>query len=367
MPENQENQVDDTVQTTEIQPEYTIKIADDTPERHFLDPIEETVEEEKVETETVEEKKVEETIAEEVVETPKPELNDELAIAYVKEKLGLDINSLDDLKPKERKILNPEVEKFIEFSDKTGNHSYQDFLETQKDWTKESADVAIKQLMKLENPNLTNDEIEHRFKRKYGYDADLDDETEIKDKQIDLKVEQQRALNVLEARKKEFEVNRGSDDFIPTDYKEAKKLVDELQLTQKEAEVKYAQSRDEYVAQTENVFTQNFEGFKVNVGDSELTIKPENLAETKKSQLDIDNFTNKFFDPKTGKLLDPQGFHKAMYFAMNVDAVTKQIYNSGKAAQAEADEKISKNIVTDTIRKVPSQGSSGITVKEVKD
>ena len=52
------------------------------------------------------------------------------------------------------KKLSPEIEKFIEFQEKTGNSNYSDFLATQKDWSSENHELVLKELIKMKKYGL---------------------------------------------------------------------------------------------------------------------------------------------------------------------------------------------------------------------
>jgi hypothetical protein len=51
------------------------------------------------------------------------------------------------------------MEKFNEFIEKTGNTNYEDFKETQKDWSGESNESRLRSF-KLSNPDLSAKEVE---------------------------------------------------------------------------------------------------------------------------------------------------------------------------------------------------------------
>ena len=104
---------------------------------NFWNPVVKT--EEDVEDEEEEEQEYEEEEEEfEDNEDETQDLDENLAFEFIKKSRGLDAESIDDLlKPKESKKLSPEVEKFLEFTEKTGNTNYNDFLATQKDWSTE--------------------------------------------------------------------------------------------------------------------------------------------------------------------------------------------------------------------------------------
>lgn len=296
------------------------------------------------------------------------ELNEEEAFKFLKNSRGLEVDSLDDLlSTKEAKKLTPEVEKFLEFQEKTGNTNYNDFLATQKDWKTEDPNNVLKEMLRIENPTLNDKEIDFLFKENYTFDEEYAEESEQMRKGIRQKTDLQKAYDLLEKRKEEYMVRRGSDEFIPEDYKQAKTLVEQLQQEQLVNEKFHQEKRQEFLALTDSVFTDNFEGFKTKIGDKEYVIKPDNIQETKNAQLDIANIQRKFFD-NNDRLIDPAGYHKALFAASDPDRYAKHFYELGKAAYAEEQEKISKNIPIQGMKQVDtSQGRPSLIVREVKD
>jgi hypothetical protein len=379
--QNIENNAENTEQVeTSQENNFTAKIVESSSEESsWFEAKEDVVEEVKEVVEEVKSTEVVETT--EVVTEEKP--NEEVAtqenvqavidetavLNFLKEK-GITAEKLEDLKPKEVKQLTPEVEKFLEFKEKTGNSSFTDFLATQKDWSQEPKETILLENLKAENPTLNDKQIEFLYKRTYEFDEDIDEEDFIMEREINIERDYQKGLKLLESRKEEFMVPRGSDESIPEDYRIAKTTLDNYAKQQEEDDKLFQENRNDYVTQTEKIFTDNFEGFKVKVGNEktgfeELTIKPENISEAKKAQSDLNNFNNKFFDPKNGKLIDSQGFHKALYFGMNADKIAEHFYNLGKAKLAEEEDKLSKNITTESARNIPG-GNSNITVKVVQ-
>jgi len=224
--------------------------------------------------------------------------------------------------------------------------------------------------LKADNPTLNDKQLEFLYKKTYEFDADIDEEDFVMEREINIERDYQKGLKLLESRKEEYMVPRGSDESIPEDYRIAKTTLDSYAKQQEEDDKLFQENRNDYITQTEKIFTDNFEGFKVKVGNEktgfeELTIKPENISEAKKAQSDLNNFNNKFFDPKTGKLIDSQGFHKALYFGMNADKIAEHFFNLGKSKLAEEEDKLSKNITTESARNIPG-GNSSITVKVVQ-
>lgn len=284
------------------------------------------------------------------------ELDEDLAIQYLAESKGMTVEEFQDsLTPKEQKKLAPEIEKFQEFVDKTGNHSYKDFEATQKDWKAESPEVVLKELLKKENPTLDQEDIDFLYEDKYVFDEDVDSDREIKSKQIKAKVDLQNAHSYLDKQKEEYMVDRGSDDYIPEEYRNAKADWENLQQQQESVEAARKRNYDDYVSKTEAYFSKDFDGIKIKMGNDEIgyeevSIKPENLQEIKAYQTDIANFNKEFFDEKTGKLEKPKEWHEALYMAKNYKAELNKAYNRGLARKAELDDKLSKNIQPDNIR-----------------
>jgi hypothetical protein len=284
------------------------------------------------------------------------ELNEDLAIQYLAESKGMTVEEFQNsLTPKEQKKYAPEIEKFQEFVDKTGNHSYKDFEATQKDWKAESQEVVLKELLRSENPLLDKEDIDFLYEDKYVFDDDTDSDREIKSKQINAKVDLQKAHNYLDKQKEDYMVNRGSDEHIPEEYRSAKADWEGLLQQQESTELARQENRNDYLTKIESVFSKDFDGIKVKMGNDEIgyeevSMKPENLQEIKESILNLDNFNKEFFDEKTGKLNKALDFVQIMIKAKNYDADMNKAYNRGIAKKVELDDKLSKNIQPDNIR-----------------
>ena len=295
------------------------------------------------------------------------ELNEEEAFRFLKESRGLDVESVDDLlNPKGGKKLSATAEKFQEFIDKTGNDNISDFLATQKDWSKEDPENVLKQLLKTENPTLDKEEIDFLFNEKYSYDEDSYDDADKTRKGINKKVDLQKALTFLEKQREEYMIQRGSLDNIPEDYLKAKQLVDNYNNEISKIEEESVVKRNKFVSTTESIFNDSFKGFETKIGEESFVVRPTDVSKTKEAQMDIRNFQAKFFD-ENENLVDPIGYHKALYFGMNADKIAEHYFNLGKASQAEIEEKESKNITeTNGIRTVQKPtGSANFKVREV--
>ncbi len=316
------------------------------------------------------------TEIEETVETEEPEseyeereLDEDLAIEYLAESKGMTVDEFkESLTPKEQKKYAPEMEKYNEFIEKTGNKNYNDYLETQKDWSAESPDSILKNYIKLSNPELTEREVNRLYDKNYNTENldEEDDEDEILDKGINVKADLKKALSFFDQRKEEFSAVGGSDEHIPLEYREARQLLDNQKQQEEAYNVERETSRNDFISKTESLFNNNFEGFKIQLGDEkigfqELSIKPENLKEVREFQSDSNNLIKDFLDADTGKLVDPKGYHEAMYMAKNYKSELNKAYNLGRARELEQNDKVSKNIQPDNIRNVPTNTGTGIT------
>lgn len=301
------------------------------------------------------------------------ELDEEYAYKFLAEKRGLSIEEFkDSLTPKETKKLTPELEKFLEYQEQTGNTSYDDFKATQKDWSQESKENVLKKVMKIEKPYLTDEDIDALIEDRYATE-ELDEyaeQSEIRSnrlKEIALKEDYQHAISILEKQKEQYMVRKGFDESVPEEYRNAKEVVDNLNKQQEESKIAFEQGRADFMEKTNNVFTQDFEGFKVNVGGQEFKVKPEDLQATKNHLSDLDNFSKKFYD-ETGRLKEPTEYYKALYFAMNPDKMADHFINIGKSMQEEANERESKNITVQNNKSIQSQMSNqGVKWTVVKD
>lgn len=301
-------------------------------------------------------------------ETILVEANDENLFRLLKDKKGLDVENFDDLlAPRDQKKYAPEMEKFNEFIEKTGNKNYNEFLETQKDWTTEKEEVVLKNYIKLSNPSLTDKEVNHLYNKNYNIDGldEEDDEDTILEKGINTKTDLQKALVFFDKRKEDWNVVGGSDEHIPLEYREAKKVLDSQKKQEEDYEADINVKRNNFVSKTESLFSNNFEGFKVQLGDEktgfeDFTIKPENLNEIKEFQIDSNNFMNKFLDKTTGEITDIKGYHEAIYMANNYKSEMNKAYERGRAKELEIQDKLSKNIQPDNILEAKTIGLPGI-------
>jgi len=319
---------------------------------------------EKLEPTEVVETAVEQTATEEVIKPwstvdDTPEIHPAFLEQPKAEEVIEEVVEVEE-KPIEEKIVEQEVAPLVIDETVILNKSYQEFLETQKDWTAEPKENILLQNLRLENPTLTDKQIERLYQKEY-VSSEFADEDEITDKEINIERDYQKGLKLLESQKEKYKVVKGLDESIPEDFKKAKEFADSYIKQQEENKIAFEQTAKDFQSKTDEVFSSNFEGFKVKVGDEEFSIKPDDVQETKSTLSDLSNFDKKFFD-ESGKLKDPQGYYKALHFAMNPEKVAEHFIKIGMAKQLEIEEKESKNIVVDGVKNI----QTGSQIKQWK-
>jgi hypothetical protein len=318
----------------------------------------ETVNESKTEPEEV----VTEVTQEEITDTEVPtleEVTDEEAVTeedvieavVAKEELGKEI---------------PEnVQKLLDFMDETGG-DLEDYVKLNRDTSGLSDQQTLREYYERTKPHLASDEIDFLIEDKFSYDEDMDDETDIKRKKLALKEQVAEAKTYLDGQKSKYyeEIKAGSKLTG-----EQQKAIDFFNRYNKESEQTnqaVKRSSDVFEKKTNNLFNDKFKGFEYNVGDKKYRYNVKDVDGVKAKQSDINNFMSKFVD-ENKSLSDAKGYHKALYTAMNSDAVAQHFYEQGKADALKDSVRKSKNIDMDPRGSHSETTTSGIKVRVLGD
>lgn len=302
------------------------------------------------------------------------ELDDELAIEHLAKVKGMTVDEFkDSLTPKEQKKYAPEIEGFQKFYEETGNKNFNDFLETQKDWNTENPEITLRESLRLKNPHLEKDELDFLYEEKYSIEEldEDDDAKEIKRRSINKKNDLIDAVKFFDERKEKFKGVGGSDEYIPIEYREAKKHYDSLPQQEEEFNKQLKEVREDNKYKANLVFDENFEGFKYDVTNEDKTIdkisyKPENISEAKNWHSDLKNLNDLFFD-ESGKITNAKEFFAVSEIArIGVQKYTEQIARTAQANLIERQDKISKNIQPDNIRNQVNGNGSGMTFRVIE-
>lgn len=285
--------------------------------------------------------------------TPQSSFGDEDVLSYLKSKYNREVNSLDDLfAPVEpqKELLPEDVEAFYRFKKETGR-GLEDFYRVNQDFSNEKPERLLATYFKEMNPELDDEDIQYEMADRFGYDEDLDDERDIKKKKLAFKKELTKATKFFEEQKEKYRAPLESigTSSISSEDQEAlqsyKEYTSQLSAQQQEQ----AKKSEFFVQKTNELFSNEFEGFKFGIGDKDLSWKPSNAEDLKNKQMDISKFFGNFVDDK-GYIKDAKAYHKTIAVAMNPDSFAKFFYEQGKADAIDQSAKQSKNIDMGSVR-----------------
>jgi len=247
---------------------------------------------------------------------------------------------------RDNKVLGVElpenIQKVVDFMNETGG-DLEDYVKLNTDYSKLDNYQLLKEYYKNTKPHLDNDEIEFLMEENFAFDADEDDERDIRKKKIAQKEELDKARKHLEGLKSQYyaEIKAGSR-LAP----EQQKAVDFFSRYNKENEeaTQIAERQTKtFLQKTDQVFSEDFKGFDYQVGEKKYRFNVKNASDVKNSQSDINNFIKKFLNEKN-EMSDAKGYHKGLFTAMNADAVAQHFYEQGKADAIKDSTARAKNI-----------------------
>ena len=163
---------------------------------------------------------------------------------------------------------------------------------------------------------------------------------------------------------------------LNSDQQKAVDFFDRYNKEQEQQEHTLQKQQSLFVEKTNQVFGEEFKGFEYSVGDKRYRYNVKKADEVKNTQSDINNFVRKFLN-KDNTIDDAKGYHKALFTAMNADAIANHFYEQGKTDAMKDSVSKSKNIdmqlrgqhegVTKvggvTVRAVSGDSSSKLRVK----
>lgn len=278
------------------------------------------------------------------VEQAKKEITDEDVLSHIRNKFGRDDLSYEDLLKEKviEKELPEDLEALYRYKQETGR-GIEDFVKLNRDFSSGDSDAIIAEYISAQNPNFDSDDVAFEMEREFSYDEDLDDELDIKSRKIAKKKKLAEATRFFEEQKEKYKAPLESrDGFIPEEEREAyehykksnEKLSEQKELNRKKSE--------HFSSKTNDLFSNNFEGFGYKVGDEEIVYKVNDPNSIKDVQSDAMNFINKHLED--GYLKDANAYHKALNAAMDPDALFKFAYEKGAADAITKETKEAKNV-----------------------
>jgi hypothetical protein len=261
-------------------------------------------------------------------------------VVVKKEEPSITTEQKEEIKEAEKQMLPENVDKLVKFMEETGG-SLEDYVNLNRDISKYDNTTLMREYYKNTKPHLNQDDIEFMLNKNFGYDAETEDPSDVKAKQLAFKEELFNAQNHFKTSKEKYYADlklRKQNDIDP-EYKKAYEYYNEQQDLIKESE----NLQKDFLNKTTNVFSDDFKGFDFSVGKNKYRFKVENPLQVKEFQSDIKNFANEFIG-KDGTISDAKGYHKALFAGRNADKIANHFYEQGRADAIKDQAKASKNI-----------------------
>ena len=258
------------------------------------------------------------------------------------------------------KALPENVEKLVTFMEETGG-SLQDYVALNKDYSKLNSSEVLKEYYLKSKPHLELDEIAFLMEDNFKFDEDVDEDREIRKKKLAFKEEVAKAKQYLEGSKSKYYDEIKLRPGVTQEQQQALSFYDQYKVQQEKAQQQHGDFRD----RTKKLFSQDFKGFDFNVGEKKFRYGVKNPDKVAETQVDVQNFVSKYLD-KDGNMIDPAGYHKAMYAAMNSDKIAHHFYEQGRADGIKNVITNSKNPTSDKPRQAAGEVFiGGMKVKSI--
>ena len=229
------------------------------------------------------------------------------------------------------------VEKLVNFMEETGG-TVEDYVRLNADYSNVDEKTLLKEYYKKNKPHLDSDDI-NLILEDYEWDEDIHEEKEIRKKKLAFKEEVAKARTYLDDLKVKYYDEIKSRPGITQEQQKAMDFFNRYNKQQEQAE----QLHTEFKKRTKQLFDENFKGFDFEVGGKKYKYNIQNRDVVAENQSNIENLIGKFLD-SDGNVVDPAGYHKAMYAAENVDKIATHFYEQGKADAVKDVVNKSKNL-----------------------
>lgn len=324
-------------------------------------------EEAKVELQEVQQEKVEEPVLEEIIEDEKNNTEEEGVDGSVEapDATPEPEKVLQEEKTQEPEVNLPEnIQDLVKFMEETGG-TLEDYVRLSADYSNVDENTLLREYYKQTKPHLSYDEVSFLLDDQFSFDAEIDEERDIKRKKLALKEEVANANKFLNETKEKYykEVKLGSK--LAPEQQKAIEFFDRYNKEQQSAEELLQQQTKHFEQETSKVFSEEFKGFNFNVGDKKYRFNVKDVNKVKETQSDLLNVFNKYVG-NNKMLQDAGGYHKALFAASNPDKIANHFYEQGKADAIKQMGAEAKNINMDP-RKTSSGyvETSGLKVKAI--
>lgn len=243
---------------------------------------------------------------------------------------------------KEVSVLPENIQKLADFMNETGG-TIEDYVKLNVDLDSLNEEEMLRQYHASLEPSLDSEEIDIIMEDLYEVDEDEMTDREMKRKSIEKKRDLGKAKQHLQDQKDKYydEIKAGSS--LTQDQKKAVDFFNRHNEAQ-EADLKSrAQKQQIFTDKTNKLFNEEFKGFEFKVGEKRYRYNVKDVEGTKTTQSSIENFTKKYLGDDNA-LKDEKGYHKALFTAMNADAIADHFYKQGQADAIKSSATSKKNI-----------------------
>jgi len=222
------------------------------------------------------------------------------------------------------KPLPENIEKLVSFMEETGG-TIEDYTRLNADYSSIDDVTLLKEYYKKNKPYLESDDIDLLLED-FVIDEDMDEERDARKKKLAFKEEVAKAKNFLEETKSKYYDEIKLRPGVTQEQQKAMDFFNRYNKQQEQAEQQHQTFKDN----TKKLFSDDFKGFDISVGEKKYKYNIQNKDKVAESQSNITNLVGKFLD-ENGNVQDVNGYHKAMYAAENVDKIAAHFYEQGKA------------------------------------
>ena len=235
------------------------------------------------------------------------------------------------------------IQKLVDFMSETGG-DINDYVSLNTSVEDMDDSEVLKDFYKKTKKHLSNEDIDFLLEDTFSYDEDMDDEKDVRRKKLALKERVAEGRNYLDKEKSKYYEDIKSGSKLTTDQQDKIEFYDKYNQDEERDMGIVKQQQATFLEKTDKFFNNEFKGFEFSVGDAKMSYDISNIDDVKNKQVDINNFVGKFL--KEGLMEDAAGYHKALFTAMNPDAVAKHFYEQGKSDAIKRTISDTKNINT---------------------
>ena len=235
------------------------------------------------------------------------------------------------------KPLPENIEKLVAFMEDTGG-TIEDYTRLNADYSNVDDKTLIKEYYKKNKPYLDSEDLDLLLED-FDYDEDIDEERDVRKKKLAFKEEVAKAKSFLEETKSKYYDEIKLRPGVTQEQQKAMDFFNRYNKEQKQAE----QQHQVFVDNTKKLFSDDFKGFDINVGEKKYKYNIQNKDKVAENQSNITNLVGKFLN-ENGDVVDHTGYHKAIYAAENVDKIAAHFYEQGKADAVKDVVNKSKNL-----------------------